>query len=94
MVMKMVNIADMKAHFSHHLALVQKGAEICVCRHNKPVARLVPLAPRTRRMVRGSMRGALTSEWKITGDWDGVSSLFSRGEIHRLGEDEEKKPRS
>ncbi|MBI4025367.1 MAG: type II toxin-antitoxin system prevent-host-death family antitoxin [Verrucomicrobia bacterium] len=82
----MVNIADMKARFSRHLALVQKGAEICVCRHNKPVARMVPLRPRAALATRGGMKGALTSEWRITGDWDGVTSLFSATELRRLGD--------
>jgi antitoxin (DNA-binding transcriptional repressor) of toxin-antitoxin stability system len=40
--MRTVNIAELKAGLSAHIQLVQEGEEIVVCERNKPVARIVP----------------------------------------------------
>lgn len=57
----MVNIYDLKAHLSQFLAEIEiTGKKVVICRHNKPVADLVP-----HRMVRNtltpdpSLRGAV-----------------------------------
>lgn len=44
MVMTVINIADAKAKLSEYLELAAGGAEVVICRHNRPVARLVPVA--------------------------------------------------
>lgn len=50
--MKIVNVHEAKAHLSEYLAAVERGEEVVIARHNKPVARLVavePEQPRKRR---------------------------------------------
>ena len=42
---KPVNIADAKAHLSELVARAEAGEEIILARSNRPVARLLPLAP-------------------------------------------------
>ncbi|MBN1675078.1 MAG: type II toxin-antitoxin system prevent-host-death family antitoxin [Kiritimatiellae bacterium] len=39
--MKMANVAEIKAHFSEFLALVQAGEEVQICKRNRPVARMI-----------------------------------------------------
>ncbi len=39
------SLADAKAHLSALVSQVEKGAEITITRHGKPVARLVPVTP-------------------------------------------------
>ena len=43
--MKIVNVHEAKAHLSEYLAAVERGEEIIIARRNKPVARLVRVAP-------------------------------------------------
>jgi prevent-host-death family protein len=44
MVMKTANIADFKTNLSSFISLVEKGEEIEICKHNIPVARVLPLS--------------------------------------------------
>jgi prevent-host-death family protein len=46
MTMIMVNIADAKAKLSEYLEAVSRGETIVICRHNRPVAELRPIAAR------------------------------------------------
>jgi prevent-host-death family protein len=87
LVMKMVNIAEAKAHFSEHVAAAEKGAEVVVCRHNKPVAKIVRFETKLskKKWKRGASFGSLTNVIKITGDWDGVESPLSLEEVDALG---------
>lgn len=41
-IMRVVNIADLKARLSAHIKYVRQGEEVLVCERNKPVARIVP----------------------------------------------------
>ena len=41
--MREVKIAELKAHFSAHLAAVRKGETIVVCDRATPIARLIPM---------------------------------------------------
>ena len=41
--MAMTSIADVKARLSEYLERVEGGERIVICRHNKPVAELVPV---------------------------------------------------
>jgi len=44
MLMRVVNIADLKNNLSAHLERVRRGEELLVKDRNRPIARLVPLA--------------------------------------------------
>lgn len=43
--MKVVNVAEAKAHLSEYLAAVEAGETVTIARRNKAVARLVPVEP-------------------------------------------------
>jgi prevent-host-death family protein len=42
----MIGTLEAKTHFSRLLARAERGEEITITRHGKPVAKLVPVAPR------------------------------------------------
>lgn len=44
MVMKKTSIAEVKARLSEYVARVEGGERIVICRHNKPIAELGPVA--------------------------------------------------
>jgi len=57
--MTVVNVADAKARLSEFLELAAGGEDVVICRHNRPVARLVavgdkPAARTTPRPVGGA----------------------------------------
>ena len=41
--MQAVGLFDAKTHFSEYVARAEAGEEVIIMRHNKPVAKLVPL---------------------------------------------------
>jgi prevent-host-death family protein len=43
LLMKTVNIADLKAQLSSHIQFVREGEEVLVCDRNVPVARIIPI---------------------------------------------------
>lgn len=43
--MKSINVHEAKAHLSEYLAQVEGGETVVICRRNKPVAELKPIAP-------------------------------------------------
>jgi len=45
MIMIMVNIAEAKAKLSEYIEAVSQGEAVVICRHNRPVAELRPIAP-------------------------------------------------
>lgn len=49
--MKEVNIRKAKTHLSRLLLRVAGGEEIVIARAGKPVARLVPIAPKPQRII-------------------------------------------
>jgi prevent-host-death family protein len=51
------NVHQAKTHLSKLLDRVMQGEEIIIARAGKPVARLVPVAPRPARRIPGSARG-------------------------------------
>jgi prevent-host-death family protein len=61
-----VNIAVLKNSLSELLGKVQAGDSILVCSRKKPVARIIPLAPRSNRSVCG-----FDPTVKILGDLEG-----------------------
>lgn len=76
--MRTANIAEVKNHFSHFVALAEEGETIQLCRRNVPVARLVPMVPghRKNRTVLGcgagtvQIRGDLTEPAIAADEWD------------------------
>lgn len=75
--MKTANIAEFKNGLSGYLAAVERGEEVEICRHNKPLARLVPLVRRRKNRtkldsMKGSVRilGSLTEPMIPESDWE------------------------
>ena len=52
-----INIHEAKTHFSRLVDRVEAGEEIVIARDGHPVARLVPLRPRTQSREPGLWRG-------------------------------------
>jgi prevent-host-death family protein len=63
--MDSVNVYDAKTQLSRLLERVEAGEEIVIARAGKPVAKLVPLSERPRRVP-----GAWVGLWDRTQDWD------------------------
>lgn len=59
--MLQMNIHEAKTHLSHLLEQIEKGEEVVIARHGKPVARLVPytIKPIQQRQP-GSLQGNIT----------------------------------
>lgn len=55
-----MNIHEAKTHLSRLIERVSRGEEIIVAKAGRPVAKLVPLAPRTDRRIPGTARGQIT----------------------------------
>jgi len=55
---KQVNIHEAKTHLSHLIEEVEHGEDVVIARHNRPVARLVPIATTTR--TPGALHGRIT----------------------------------
>ena len=75
--MKSANIAELKAHLSEFLALVEKGEEVEIRRRNVPVARIVPHRRRPpNRTKLGCARGTVQIHCDLTepafdeSDWE------------------------
>ena len=51
------NIADAKARFSELVQRAMSGEDVVVARDNRPLLKLVPLAPPRGRRVPGSAKG-------------------------------------
>jgi prevent-host-death family protein len=62
---KPVSIYDAKTHFSRLVERVEAGEEVVITRSGRPVARLVPLRPATKRAP-GRWRGKI----RIAADFD------------------------
>ena len=52
MAMKQVGVAELKNNLSRHLRAVEAGETIEVTDHDRPVARLVPIEPKSRLVIR------------------------------------------
>ena len=50
--MKQVGVAELKNNLSRHLRLVESGEVIEITDHDRPVARLVPIEPKSRLVIR------------------------------------------
>ena len=60
--MEKISVLDAKTHFSRYLESVEGGDTVIICRHNKPIAELRPLAVVPERKVRqpGLMAGQIS----------------------------------
>ena len=79
--MKTVNIHEAKTHLSRLIEDVATGEEVIIARNGKPVARLLPIMPRSRPRRPGQWRGQV----RIGSDFDAplppdVSAGFGAGE--------------
>jgi prevent-host-death family protein len=73
-----VGLFEAKTHLSELIARAERGEEVVITRHNKPVARLVPmgspvsLAPERRAAVTALLRDArgrtLAADWRAWRD--------------------------
>ena len=54
------NIAEAKARFSELVQKAMLGEEVIIAKGNKPLLKLVPLAPPTRRRKPGSAKGRIS----------------------------------
>jgi prevent-host-death family protein len=69
-----------KTQLSRLLARVEAGEEIVITRRGKPVARLVPAAPRRPRII-GLLKGQFTAPDDINDGDEEIARLFEEGEI-------------
>lgn len=60
------NMHEAKTQLSRIIERVERGEEIVIDRAGRPVAKIVPLAPRVDRTAIGS----LTGQVELSGDWD------------------------
>lgn len=78
--MKTVNIHEAKTHLSRLIEDVATGEEVIIARNGKPVARLLPIPPRSRPRRPGQWRGQV----RIGSDFDAplppdMSAAFGTG---------------
>ena len=64
--MRPVNIHEAKTHLSRLIARVVRGEEITLAKAGRPVAKIVPIAPRVGRRAPGTARGRIT----VASDFD------------------------
>jgi prevent-host-death family protein len=76
----LVNVHEAKTHLSRLLDRAAAGEEIVIGRAGKPVARLVPLAPRPPRVF-GSLAGQvwIADDFDAADD-DNLTQLFENGD--------------
>lgn len=67
---KPVNIHEAKTHLSRLVERVEAGEEITLARAGRPVARLVPYAPRREPRKLGIWKGKI----QLADDWDSVET--------------------
>lgn len=76
--METVGLFEAKTHLSELIARAERGEEVVITRHNKPVARLVPIAgaepdaTARRTAVNALLRSArgrtLGADWRVLRD--------------------------
>jgi prevent-host-death family protein len=76
--MQSIGLFEAKTHLSELVARAEKGEEVVITRHNRPVARIVPFiaagtAPAARRsavkaLLQSARRRKLAMDWKALRD--------------------------
>ena len=56
---RQVNVHEAKTHLSKLLAEVEKGHEIVLARHGKPIAKLVPFPAKKNRITFNTFKGRI-----------------------------------
>jgi len=51
-----INLAQAKAHLSELVERAEAGEEVCITRHGRPVARLMPVATRQKKIDAKKLR--------------------------------------
>jgi prevent-host-death family protein len=76
--MSIVNMLEAKTNLSKLVEAVETGAEteVIIARHGRPVARLVPVAPRQGKRI-GVARGAFVVPETIDAENPTVEALFA-----------------
>lgn len=88
--MRTVNVYDAKTQLSRLLESVENGEEIVIARAGKPVARLVPVAAKSRRVPGGwAGRWALAEGWDSTGVNEQISDSFEASPVFPARDDVE-----
>ncbi len=69
--MKSVGAFEAKTHFSALLEEIERGNEITITKHGRPVAKLVPFGNHPRMTAAEAIDGLLKlqSRLKLKGDW-------------------------
>lgn len=62
----MININEIKAHFSSYLARVSKGETLIICRRNVPIAEIKPIAHRPGKKRPVGLAGAEYPDFEIS----------------------------
>jgi prevent-host-death family protein len=81
---KQINIAEAKAQFSDLIELAEKGHSIIIARNGRPVAKLVPLSEKRRKVKPGFARDLLSDEQveMLTRPWtEEELDLLTKGRI-------------
>ena len=71
--MQQFNISEAKSHFSELVKIAMLGEEVVIARGNKPLLRLVPIAPNERIRKPGSAKGQILN---IASDFDELAADF------------------
>lgn len=78
--MKEVKISELKDHLSEHLRAVEKGDEVTVTDRGRPIAKIVPLPSRDRRVrvipAKGPFSEVRDLKHKRVGGFDIVELLL------------------
>ena len=78
--METVGLFEAKTHLSELIARAERGEEVIITRHNKPVAKLVP-CPAPVHADREERRRALI-EWLRSGPLAGPAPEWTRDELY------------
>jgi prevent-host-death family protein len=63
--MAQVSVHEAKAHFSELLRRVEAGETVTVTKHNKPIAEMRPVEPKTKGRRLGAFEGEFEGEFAI-----------------------------
>ncbi len=77
----MCKIHDAKAHLSRLLQRVAVGEEVVIAKAGTPLAKLVPLDQRTRKLIFGSAKGEFTVPDDFNDPDPEIETLFYEGEF-------------
>jgi len=75
-----VSISDAKNRLTQLVRAVEEGESVVITRNGKPVAQLVPLPPKRRKVRFGSMRGRIHLRRGGTLPWISTASLKAKSE--------------